>query len=53
MSSSKAIPHEVTIKEDRKNAHYFLLKVAKDATMFARSAFPVYMIDNILPFLTP
>ena len=49
---SKAVLHEVTIREDRKNAQSSL-KVAKDATILALSAFPVSMIDNILSFLSP
>ena len=49
---SRAVPHEVTVIEDRKNTQYSL-KVANDATVFASSAFPISMIDNILPFLPP
>ena len=49
----KALPHEVTIGEDRENAHHPLLKEVKDATIPARSAFPVSMVDQILPFQPP
>ena len=49
---SKAVTHEVMIREDRNNAQS-LSKVVNDATIFASSAFPMSMIDNILPFLSP
>ena len=40
------------VREDRKNAQS-LSKVANDGTIFASSAFPMSMIDNILPLLSP
>ena len=49
---STAFPHEVTVREDRKKAQS-LLKVANDTTIFTCSAFPMSMIDNILPLLSP
>ena len=49
----KAVPNEVIIREDRESTHHSLLRMAKDATIPARSAFPVSMIDNILQFLPP
>ena len=52
LSKSKAAPHKVTIREDREKAQSSL-KVANDATIFSLCAFPISMIDNILPFLTP
>ena len=51
--TSKAVPTEVLIREDRERTHHYLLIAAKDATNPARSAFPVFMIDNILIFLPP
>ena len=45
---SKAVPNEVTINQTE-NAQS-LLKAANDATIFASTAFPVSMIDKILPF---
>ena len=50
--SKAVVPYEVTIREDRKKVQS-LLKVAIDATVLALSAFPISMIDNILPFLPP
>ena len=49
---STAVPHEVTVREDRKHAQSSL-NVANDATICASSAFPMSMIDNILSFLSP
>ena len=36
----------------QKNAHHSLLELAKDATIPARSSFPLSMIDKILPFFS-
>ena len=47
-----AIPHKVTIREDRKIAQ-FSLKVANDATILALCAFSTSMINSILYFLPP
>ena len=49
---SRAVPHEVTVKEDRKDMQSSL-KAANDAPISASSAFPISMIDNILPFHPP
>ena len=49
---SGAVPHEVTVREDRKHAQSSL-KVANDESVFSLSAFPMSMSDNILPFLPP
>ena len=46
---SRAVPYEVTVREDRKHAQSSL-KEANDATIFALSAFPISMIDNIPPY---
>ena len=51
MQSIPPIPNKVIIREDTENAHYTLLIVAKDVTIPALSAFPISMIDHILPFL--
>ena len=50
LNKSKAVPHEVTVRGKRKNEQSSL-KAANDATILARSGFPVSMLDNILPFL--
>ena len=49
---SRVVPHEVTVRENRKNAQSSS-KIANNATIFASSAFPMSMIDDILPFLSP
>ena len=49
---SMAVPHKVTVREDRKDAQS-LSKEANDATILASCAFPMSMTDNICPFFSP
>ena len=46
---SWAVPHEVTVRKDRKNAQSSL-KVANDATNFALCEFPISVIVSIFLF---
>ena len=50
LKKSNTVPHEVIIIKDRKNAKSSS-KEAKDATIIPLNAFPVSMVDSILPFL--
>ena len=43
LKKSKTVPHEVTVREDRKKAQSSLKK-ANDATILAKSAFPIFIM---------